>query len=230
VTDSVTPVPTGDSVDDPTAGAELETGHALERLIYFSDAVFAIALTLLALALPVPQGDTNRALWHSFTSHLGSDYLTFLISFLVIARFWTIHHRFFGRVRGVDRWLIQLDLLYLLWIVVLPFATRVLGDVGEYAFGTAVYAISVALVGLSFAALAGYGIRAGLVGPQPGHERPSSAVVGSLVAAAVFLASVPLALVSPDGAKFFWLVLIPLSPVEAAWTARRRPRRAGPRE
>jgi uncharacterized membrane protein len=221
VTDSVTPVPDDDEVDDRAADGEVETGHALERLIYFSDAVFAIALTLLALGLPVPRGDTNRALWDSFTSNLASDYVPFLISFLVIARFWTIHHRFFGRVRGVDRWLIQLNLVYLLWIVVLPFATRVLGDVGEYAFGTAVYAITVALVGLSFAALAGYGIRHGLVAPAPGQERPN-AVYGSLVAAAVFLLSVPLALVSPGGAKFFWLVLIPLAPLESAWTARRR--------
>jgi uncharacterized membrane protein len=217
VTESATPVPAADASDDE----EVETGHALERLIYFSDAVFAIALTLLALALPVPQGHSDRALWHSFTSHLGTDYLTFLISFLVIARFWVIHHRFFGRVRGVDRWLIQLNLLYLLWIVVLPFATRVLGDLGQYAFGTAVYAITVALVGLSFAALAGYSIRTGLVTPAVSRER-NNAVVGSLVAAVVFLLSVPLALVSPDGAKFFWLLLIPLSPLEAAWTARRR--------
>jgi uncharacterized membrane protein len=221
VTDSVTTRPAAGDAPDAT-DEELETGHALERLIYFSDAVFAIALTLLALALPVPKGDSNSALWNSFTSKLGSDYLTFVISFLVIARFWMIHHRFFGRVRGVDRWLIQLNLIYLLWIVVLPFATRVLGDAGQYAFGTAVYAITVALVGLSFAALAGYGIRTGLVGPQPGRERPSNAVLGALVATAVFLASVPLALVSPDGAKFFWLVLIPLSPLESAWASRRR--------
>jgi uncharacterized membrane protein len=221
VTDSVAPGPAGDAPDE----AEVETGHALERLIYFSDAVFAIALTLLALGLPVPKGDTNRALLHSFTGYLGSDYVPFLISFLVIARFWTIHHRFFGRVRGVDRWLIQLNLVYLLWIVVLPFATRVLGDVGDFAFGTAVYAISVALVGLSFAALAWYADRHGLVAAEPGGDR-RGAVSGSLTAAVVFLLSVPLAFLSPGGAKLFWLVLIPLAPLEAAWSARRRSRPA----
>ena len=99
---------------------EPETGPSLERLLFFADAVFAIALTLLALDLPVPEGDSNGALWHSFVGHLDGEYLTFLISFLVISRFWMVQHRFFDRVRAANRRLVQLEVLYLLWIVLLP--------------------------------------------------------------------------------------------------------------
>src|SRR3954452_23319670 len=73
--------------------AEVAVGSA-ERLVFFSDAVVAIAITLLALELPVPTGDTNAAVWHSLGDHLG-EYLAFLISFAVIGSHWFGHHQLF---------------------------------------------------------------------------------------------------------------------------------------
>jgi uncharacterized membrane protein len=198
---------------------EQESGMSLERLLYFSDAVFAIALTLLALDLPVPAGDSNAALWRSFASHLNDEYLTFLISFLVISRFWMVHHRFFDRVVAVDRRVVQLDLLYLLWIVVLPFATRVLGADGGYAFGTVLYAVVVALVGATFALLVRVCERHGLVTAT--DAAGGRLALGSLAVAGVFLLSIPLAFWNTDAAKYFWLVLAVLPPILGAGRARR---------
>lgn len=199
--------------------AERESDLSLERLVYFSDAVFAIALTLLALDLPVPSGDSNAALWRSFAGHLNDEYLTFLISFLVISRFWMLHHRFFRRVSAVDRRVVQLDLVYLLWIVVLPFATRVLGADGRYAFGTILYAVVVALVGATFALLVRVCDRHGLVTASDTTTSDTTTRrlgLGSLAVAAVFLLSIPLAFWSTDGAKYFWLVLAVLPPLLGA--------------
>lgn len=205
------------------ATQERESGMSLERLLYFSDAVFAIALTLLALDLPVPKGTSNAELWSSFVSHLNDEYLTFVISFLVISRFWMLHHRFFDRVAAVDRRVVQLDLLYLLWIVVLPFATRVLGADGSFAFGTVLYAVVVALVGATFSLLVWVCERHDLVtATDATWERLG---LGSLAVAAVFLLSIPLAFWNTDAAKYFWLVLAILPPILGA--GRRRTRRAG---
>ncbi len=204
---------------DPAPPDEDETGPSLERLLYFSDAVFAIALTLLALDLPIPAGDSNGALWRSFVGHLDDEYLTFLISFLVISRFWMVQHRFFGRVRAADAMLVRLDLLYLLWIVLLPFATRVLDD-GDHAFGTAFYAVAVALVGATFSGLVAWCVRTGLVTGRGADWR--SLGRGSLVVAVVFLLSVPVAFWNADAGKYFWLVLLVVGPSAAAWRARRR--------
>ena len=212
---------------DPDRDSEWETGPGLERLVFFSDAVIAIAMTLLALDLPVPEGDSGRELWRSFASHLGRDYLTFVISFLVIARFWMVHHSFFHRVRAADARLVQLNLLYLMFIVILPFATRVLGDDGQYAFGTVVYAASVALVGLAFAAIASHCARAGLLRPLRPGERAHDTARGSLVTAAIFLLSVPIALWNADAAKWFWLALLLTGPsARLRLRLRRRDRRS----
>ena len=68
----------------------LESGTA-ERLLFFSDAVVAIAMTLLALELPVPVGKTASALWASAREGAG-HYLAFVVSFVVIALAWGEHH------------------------------------------------------------------------------------------------------------------------------------------
>jgi uncharacterized membrane protein len=65
--------------------------RAVDRLAIFSDAVVAIAITLLALDLPVPEGDTLSAFWSSVRRNDG-HYAAFSISFAVIAAAWGNHH------------------------------------------------------------------------------------------------------------------------------------------
>jgi uncharacterized membrane protein len=99
--------------------------RAVERLSLFSDAVAAIAITLLALALPVPGGATVSAFWSS-VRHSGSNYVAFLISFAVIAVAWSHHYDLFRYVVDMDARLRQLNMVWLLTIVLTPFATKLL--------------------------------------------------------------------------------------------------------
>jgi hypothetical protein len=125
-----------DGVDDaaPTdAGvpAELEIISA-ERLNLFADAVAAIAITVLALDLPVPVGEKNADVWRDLRQHV-NDYIAFLISFAVIGRYWLVHHRIFVHLGRVSSALARWTMLWLLMIVLTPFATRVI--VGDGGFG-----------------------------------------------------------------------------------------------
>jgi uncharacterized membrane protein len=140
------------STDETVDAAELAVEQrfmSAERLVFFSDAVVAIALTLLALELPVPDGDSNRAVVASFRDHY-QEYLAFLISFAVIGTQWQGHHRTFARVRGLAGRLVTFNLMWLLTIVVTPFATRVL--TGDEAFQARfiTYAAVQALSGIFF--------------------------------------------------------------------------------
>ncbi|MFC5951374.1 TMEM175 family protein [Pseudonocardia lutea] len=100
---------------------------AAERLTFFSDAVVAIAITLLAIDLQVPQGDTAAELAAGFTANRG-EYLAFLISFAVIARHWITHHGVFRYVARATLPLIWLNMLWLLLIVLTPFFTRFIAE------------------------------------------------------------------------------------------------------
>jgi uncharacterized membrane protein len=135
----VTPPPGPDAPDDrPVADTELTPGHepaspdgaetdlrAADRLIFFSDAVVAIAITLLALDLPVPAGGTVSEFWSS-VQHNDGHYAAFLISFVVIASAWSDHHDLFRYVRRTDPRLRLLDTVWLLTIILNPFATKLL--------------------------------------------------------------------------------------------------------
>ena len=78
--------------------------RAVERLIFFSDAVVAIAITLLAIDLPVPSGATVGEFWSSAREHDGV-YLGFLVSSITIAAAWSHHHDAFKYARRTDGWL-----------------------------------------------------------------------------------------------------------------------------
>jgi uncharacterized membrane protein len=89
-----------------------------------------IAITLLALELPVPTGNTTAALWSSFR-HEDGHYLAFLISFIVIAAAWSQHHHVMRFAERSDARLRTFNLLWLLTIILNPFATKLLTTEGH---------------------------------------------------------------------------------------------------
>jgi uncharacterized membrane protein len=104
--------------------------RATDRLTLFSDAVIAIAITLLAIDLPVPEGVTVSDFWLS-VRHNDGHYAAFLISFVAIAAAWRDHHDVFRYAKRVDSRLRTLNTLWLLMIVLNPFATKLLTVPGK---------------------------------------------------------------------------------------------------
>ena len=108
--------------------------RATDRLVAFSDAVVAIAITLLALDLPVPTGDTMS----KFLSSVGNNiehYVAFLISFVVIAAAWRRYHGVFRYIERVNAQVRNYNVLWLLMIILNPFATRLLTTPGQSSVG-----------------------------------------------------------------------------------------------
>jgi uncharacterized membrane protein len=132
-----------------------------------SDGVIAIAITLLVLDLHVPAGHAGllRALAGQWP-----QYAAYAVSFLIIGIIWVNHHGFFDRLRRVDRPLLFLNLLFLLFVSVLPFPTalvaaHLLDPQGPVAM--AVYCANMAAMGLAFGALVLYAVRhTGLLTPS----------------------------------------------------------------
>ncbi|HMG69135.1 MAG TPA: TMEM175 family protein [Chitinophagaceae bacterium] len=109
---------------------ELKKEFQLERLILFSDAVFAIAITLLAIEIKIPDkiflqehGGVSDATILVALGNLVPKFVGFLISFMLVGMYWTIHHRMFGFVTNYDRKLLFLNLVFLFFIALMPFST-----------------------------------------------------------------------------------------------------------
>lgn len=100
----------------------------VHRLLFFSDAVFAIVLTLLAIELHPPEmEDANRELWPAL-AHMLAQFGPFAMSFALIGLWWSIHMRQLRRLIHFD-WLVAItNLLALAFITLIPFATSVFGE------------------------------------------------------------------------------------------------------
>ncbi|RYY06911.1 MAG: DUF1211 domain-containing protein [Sphingobacteriaceae bacterium] len=99
------------------------------RLEAFSDGVFAIAITLLILNVKVPdsQNISNEQLNHILKAAT-PKLLSFGFSFLVIGVFWVAHHRIFSFAKVVDTPLVWLNIVYLMFIALIPFPASILAD------------------------------------------------------------------------------------------------------
>jgi uncharacterized membrane protein len=205
------------------AQAESEGQHGqvgLERLVFFSDAVFAIVITLLVLPLTaeieLPEATGSLA---PHVIEQWPQVLSFVVSFLVIGQFWIAHHAMFGHVTRFDHGLIWLNLIGLLTISFMPFPTAVLGArvEGEDHFPVVFYALSMTVSSVVLSSTWLYALRRDLVDPSMSASERRQFSSRALVTTATFLLSVgAAALGGLAAALVFWLVLLPLARVVAA--------------
>ena len=103
------------------------------RLEAFSDGVFAVAITLLVLNLAVAGPGTlrhrNPPLLDQL-GHLGPAFAAYVLSFFMIGIIWVNHHALIRSIKAVDRTLLFLNLVLLLFVVLIPFATAIVADYG----------------------------------------------------------------------------------------------------
>jgi uncharacterized membrane protein len=188
----------------------------LERLVFFPDAVFAIAITLLAIDIRLPALDgpvSNDAVVGAIRG-LAPDLFAFTISFVVIAVFWVGHYRTFRWVARIDGGLIAVDMVFLFIIASLPFPTSVVARYGDLPAGAILYALFVVAGGLVAALLWVYPMRiAGLGVASVTPDIVRRVTWRTLVVPAVFAASIPVALVDPTAAELVWVLALPLQAI-----------------
>lgn len=206
----------GRVISHPLAAPEETQSHlydderGLERIIFFSDAVFAIAITLLALEIrlpPLAEAVSNADLLAAIGS-LGGRYLSYVISFLTIGLMWMAHHRTFRSIRRYNERLMLVNILSLLLIAFVPIPTAVIGEHGN-AVGTIFYAAVMGAAGLLLALLWWYANAQGRLVARPLPSRVFRRLwLRNLWTPAIFFLSMPVALVSPDAAKYCWLLIL----------------------
>jgi TMEM175 potassium channel family protein len=186
----------------------------LDRLVNFSDAVFAIAATVLVLSINFPLNlkppDVDRKLWREFGDVL-PQVLAYALSFFIIARNWLAHHRVFKMIRRIDARFISINLVLLGLIALLPFPTEVFGDYPSSRPALIVYAASIASCGLASAALWFYASKDNrLIDPSTPHEWIVHSHLRALSIPAVFLTSIPVSFIAVGAAQVWWALLIPM--------------------
>ena len=194
--------------------SRLRTERGLDRLVNFSDAAVAIAITLLILPLVDLAGEIepDQSFAEFFMEHLGA-FIALFVTFAVFGRFWMAHHRVFEFVASYSPTLIWLDLLWLASIVFLPFPanaiTRPTTDPGGYFalyIGTMLMG-TLSMIGIELLLLR----RPGLVRDD---SREAIDLTTGIAMACTLLVAAVLAFVVPQ-VGLFWLLLFLTGPIQA---------------
>lgn len=184
----------------------------VERLTAFTDGVMAIAITLLVLdiRLPRPAGGLDDAALMADLLAIWPQYFGYALSFLVIGNFWIGHTRRLRTLKSVDSGLLWLNILFLLTIGFMPFATSVLSETaGRVA--TILYAANMIVASLLLTLIWRYAARREHMVLAKVDRRAE--LLRSLTVPGVFALSIVVAWYAPSYARDTWLLLIPLLPL-----------------
>jgi uncharacterized membrane protein len=185
-----------------------QQAYGLGRILALSDGVFAFSLTLLVVSLSVPTATNNSALASRLLDQ-APTYYSYIISFVAVASIWYGHHETFKYIRRYDGRLIALNFGSLLLIAFLPFPTAVLGRNQQESLAAVLYALTLAVSNLFFAATwwhASHGRR--LVRSDLSPDIVRLRFYRTLGGTFVFLLSIPIALWRPVAAEIIWSVFL----------------------
>jgi uncharacterized membrane protein len=185
----------------------------LERLVFFSDAVFAIAITVLILDIHLPVGGETASNSQLFNMLIGlwHKYLAYIISFWVIGLYWISHHRKFLLIKRFDYRLLSLNLLLLMVIAFIPFPTAVMSENGNRT-ATIFYALTMAAGGLLVVILwwhAAHNHR--LIEPLLARQLQWREVAAPLTTMTIFLLSIGIAFLNESLVRICWILILPIS-------------------
>lgn len=186
---------------------QTEKDTAVERLIFLSDGVFAIAITLLVLeVVPDVQAHLPAAQLLDMFLDLRRPILTYALSFIIVSLYWTTHQRIFQYIERTDTVLTWLNIFFLLNVSFLPVPTKVLELYGDQQAAVIFYVVSLAITALFPLVIWWYATwHYRLVDKQLAPRLIRYHLQRSLIAPSIFLLSVSLSFISPYLAEFSWL-------------------------
>lgn len=166
-----------------------------DRVVYFTDAVFAIVITLLAIEIKVPTHESIHDLGvYGALSKLVPLFIGFFVSFFVTAIFWRSHMELFKQVVAVDAGLVSLDIGLLAFVALMPFSTALysenFGSDASFAF----YCLNLACIGFLNWSMHVYVEKKNLIGVSSDSRWQKNK---ALIVPVVFLLCVPMAFIAP---------------------------------
>jgi len=184
----------------------------LERIVFFSDAVFAIAITLLIIEIKVPHLD-HAASDREFAIalvRLIPSFVGYFFSFLVIGAYWVGHHKIYGKIVDWNYGLVWRNVFFLMAIAFMPFTTAFFSEYVTQLVPIVLYASAFTLAGALEIVLFRYAIRNGLTDPNADPAELSHLTWRMSVLPLAGVVAILIGLIKPIFAGFAFM-LIPIA-------------------
>jgi uncharacterized membrane protein len=186
----------------------------VERVISFSDAVFAFAITLMALSINIPDIPTHLTQSELLDKlyDLYPQVESYIISFAVIAIFWVSYHQVFNHIKGSHITMVYLNLLFLLLITLLSLSTSLVINYGTYQIPYVIYCLIVIMTSLLLSTIWWHATKNKRLVDKNLHPFFIKGVLVNLMSIPiVFIVSIIISFVNLDVAQYFWLIIAPLN-------------------
>ncbi|MGH9982266.1 MAG: TMEM175 family protein [Nitrososphaeraceae archaeon] len=186
----------------------------VERVISFSDAVFAFAITLMALSIDIPDLPTHLTQSELLGElyELYPQFESYIISFAVIAIFWVSYHQVFNHIKGSHITMVYLNLLFLLLVTLLSLSTSLVINYGTYQIPYVIYCVMVIMTSSLLATIWWHATRNKRLVDKNLHPLFIKGVLVNLISIPiVFTISIIISFVNLEIAQYFWLIMAPLN-------------------
>ena len=198
------------------------TGLEFDRVVNFSDAIYAIAMTLLVIDLRLPAElpkDVSAAELFRALTAIETGAFGFFLGFVLLGRYWMAHHAFFSVLRSVDARLISLNLVYLAVVAFMPFPVSLISAFEANGISFGLFALSMAAISLLEVVMIHQAARRGHIRVPLSPAAVRHALIASGVPVLIMLLSLPIARWSTTAALLSWLLMWPTG----VWINRREP-------
>ncbi len=203
------------------------SGRDTDRLEAFTDAIIAIAITLLVLDIKVPSSEvneSNQALWHAL-GDIWPNYFGYALSFIVLGIMWVNHHQIFQYIARTNHTFLIINVFFLLCVSFLPFPTGLVAEyIGHEGEGTAtiVYTGWFLMTAIFYNLIWRYPQRAGLI-----DEAADPAAIAAInrvfsLGPPSYLIAFLVAFISPTAALIVMTILAILYAIPSGWLLLRK--------
>ena len=204
--DSATP---GSPSPEPATVTDDQNEASTDRLVTLTDGVVAIALTLLILSIQVPSPDhvhdpNSVSVLADLLGQTVDGWISYVISFYVIAQFWLIHRRVFRGIRGHREGLAAWNFLFRITISVMPFTSDLVGKWAENPLSVIIFSGNLILANLAIYGMLTFSRRHRLLNMHGVAVLDRYESLEGAISISFYVLAIPVALVSPDVAKLCW--------------------------
>jgi uncharacterized membrane protein len=183
-----------------------------EHIISFSDAIFAFSITFMAISIQIPnlpENLTQSQVIDRLVGELGLRFIVYAISFFVIGTYWISYHQIFNHITGSHGIIVWLNLAFLFFITLIPFAVDLQVDYSSYHVIFILYAVVLTIAGLSLTIIWLYASKNRLVDKSLNHTEKQHIFLESALLPSVFVISILVSVIDLQAAFYFWLAIIP---------------------
>ncbi|MGO9388397.1 MAG: TMEM175 family protein [Methanobacterium sp.] len=183
--------------------------NRLETLV---DGIFAIAMTLLVLGLAVPHltGQLSNTIIQESYYNLYPSFFAFVLSFILLATFWNSHHRIFNQIKMINSTLLWINLIWLIFIVIVPFSASSLGEYGSYIFPNVIFNLNMLIIALMLYINLNYALRKNLLNEEVDKTLINYSRRRNEAFILIALLGVVLSYIIPSWSSFVYVLLFPI--------------------